>query len=177
MSSRFFARGGEHTAPLRRARPGVRTPHARDGCRTEILPDLRCEPNVRPGGGRRLEPCGPRANFADMSWRACRQCGGELFGAPVFPEKYGECVDEQKRSYSCRTAEILPEHPRGPHGTSPRSSRRSLWRHEALGSPHAVMANMRGLLGPFPTAGNGPRRTRRLRVTLSTEHDPVVFQY
>lgn len=36
---------------------------------------------------------------------------------------------------------------------------------------------MGGLLGPFPTAGNGPRRTRRLRVTLSTEHDPVVFQY
>ncbi len=132
----------------------------------------------KPGrGGRRLEPCGPRANFADMSWRACRQCGGELFGAPVFPEKYGEYADEQKRSCSCRTAEILPEHPRDPARNVASEFSTFLWRHEALGSPHAVMANMGGLLGPFPTAGNGPRRTRRLRGTLSTEHDPVVFQY
>ena len=32
-------------------------------------------------------------------------------------------------------------------------------------------------LGPPPTTGSGPRRTRRLRLSLSTEYDPVVLQF
>ena len=175
MSSRFFAR--------RRAyRPSppcsTRSTHpARDGCRTEILPDLRCEPNVRPGGGGDWSLAAPEQILPTCHGVHAGNAEENFSGHLFFPKSMANVLTNRNvrtpaaRQKFCRNTRVVR------HGTSPRSSRRSLWRHEALGSPHAVMANMRGLLGPFPTAGNGPRRTRRLRVTLSTEHDPVVFQY
>lgn len=75
------------------------------------------------------------------------------------------------RQKFCRNTRVIR------HGTSPRSSRRSYGDMKRSERLMLLWQTWGGLLGPFPTAGNGPRRTRRLRVTLSTEHDPVVFQY
>ena len=75
------------------------------------------------------------------------------------------------RQKFCRNTRVIR------HGTSPRSSRRSYGDMKRSDRLMLLWQTWGGLLGPFPTAGNGPRRTRRLRVTLSTEHDPVVFQY
>ena len=44
-----------------------------------------------------------------------------------------------------------------------------LWRYKLYG--------MAGFFGPPLTMRSGPRRTRRLRLGLSTEHGPSVFQF
>lgn len=75
------------------------------------------------------------------------------------------------RQKFCRNTRVIR------HGTSPRSSRRSYGDMKRSDRLMLLWQTWGGLLGPFPTVGNGPRRTRRLRGTLSTEHDPVVFQH
>lgn len=125
----------------------------------------------KPGwGGRRLEPDGSRANFADMPWRAYRQCGGDLSGNTCFSRKVWRICDGPACPYSCRTAEKFCRSTQPSIPAENVASEFSTFRMEGMtGARIAFMqswAQKVGILfGPSPTAGNGPRRTRRLRLT------------
>ena len=61
--------------------------------------------------------------------------------------------------------EILPEHPDTCSGGNVASESATLvWRRKKAGASSRCYGNtLRRFLGPSPTVGNGPRRTRRLR--------------
>ena len=104
-----------------------------------------------------------RAFRNHLSFRkAWRMCSRDL-ASMLLPQAEKFCRNTQ----TCIPAE-----------TPPRSLRRSVWRHDGENAPSCCYGGFfRGSLGPSPTTGNGPRRTRRLRFHLSTERDPFAFQY
>lgn len=130
--------------------------------------------------GRRLESFGSRANFAGRPWHACRQCGGELSETTCLFGKHGECAAGTLRPCSCRRQRNFAGIPRHVFRRKRRLGVCDVLYGDMTEKTllHAVMAVFsRGSLGPSPTTGNGPRRTRRLRFHLSTERDPFALQY
>ncbi len=145
----------------------------------KIWPDSCCEPEARLEGEetgvfrlqskfcRQAMACMPamrrRAFRNHLSFRkAWRMCSRDL-ASMLLPQAEKFCRNTQ----TCIPAE-----------TPPRSLRRSVWRHDGENAPSCCYGCFfRGSLGPSPTTGNGPRRTRRLRFHLSTERDPFAFQY
>lgn len=105
------------------------SPRVRDGCRTEIWPDFRCESKARLGGGdwnltvpEQILPTCHGVHIGNAE---------EIFpGTPVFPEKYGEYVMDlrvhtpaaRQRNFAGALNRVFRLR------TSPRSFRRSVWR-------------------------------------------------
>ena len=151
---------------------------SRDGCRTEIRPDRRCESKARLGGGRRLRPYGPRANFCRRAMARAPAMRRRTFRDHLLSRKVWQRLTDGGKAFTPPREEILPERQtRVPAETPPRSAAFSGRHGNARIVSLLLWQISAASLGPLPTTGSGPRRTRRLRLRLSEEHDPVAFQH
>ena len=97
-----------------------------------------------------------------------------------FSESMANSQQARRACFCPKGREILPECP-DTHSGGNAASESATFRMEKGRSSNPSHLLWRQLfrcsLGPSPTMGNGPRRTRRLRLHLSTERDPVAFQH
>ena len=96
----------------------------------------------------------------------------------LLSRKVWQRLTDGGKAFTPPREEILPERQtRVPAETPPRSAAFS-GRHGNARIVSLLLWQISATsLGPLPTTGSGPRRTRRLRLRLSEEHDPVAFQH
>ncbi len=96
----------------------------------------------------------------------------------LLSRKVWQRLTDGGKAFTPPREEILPERQtRVPAETPPRSAAFSGRHGNARIVSLLLWQISAASLGPLPTTGSGPRRTRRLRLRLSEEHDPVAFQH
>ena len=121
-----------------------------------------------------------------------RTSAGDLIPAEAYGEKGRLCGWDW--THTVRTREILPDHAEHVRRRDAHSEKRP--EKDATPREYRIQCRIQGgertmlgsscvcygkweagaLFGPSPTTEDGPRRTRRLRHCLSTEHGTPVFQ-
>jgi len=137
-------------------------------------------PDVMAHPAEEFSESSERGKFCQHAWRAYWQCGGVLPKGDLNPsEAYGENIMDLQSISFRMGREILPDIQTNARRKRFLGTKRLVESAERSDHPAATMANKRrlGAFGPPSTMEGDPRRTRRLRHGLSTEHGTPVFQY
>ena len=125
----------------------------------------------KPGkGGRRLKPCGSRANFCRHTHDVHTGNAEENLPGYLFSRKAMANTVQAEARAPAAGREILPEYPDIYSGVR-RCQKKTVRLYGDMGRsdrPTQLWAMGMRFFGPPPTMGNGPRRTRRLR--LAPQH-------